>query len=202
MPSSVGDEGTAVSGPGSVVQAQIRPPWHRLYSREGERPPDATGAVTALYEAHAVGFIRLAVVMLGDRTAAEDVVQDAFCGLYRRWQKLDDPAKALSYVRSAVLNGSRSHLRAKIRAERHVAAISTDHVASAEDDALLAEEHAEVLAALRKLPARQREALVLKFYLDLDEPDIASAMGISAGTVKSTTSRGIAALGRLLRGEP
>ena len=155
-----------------------------------------------MYEVHAVGFIRLAVVMLGDRTAAEDVVQEAFCGLYRRWHKLDDPAKALSYLRIAVLNGCRSQLRARIRTERRVIAIAAGQVASAEDHALLAEEHAEVLAALRKLPARQREALVFKFYLDLDEPDIAAAMGISAGTVKSTTSRGIAALGRLLRGNP
>jgi len=157
--------------------------------------------VTALYEVHAVGFIRLAVIMLGDRPVAEDVVQDAFCGLYRRWHQLDDPAKALAYVRSAVLNGCRSHLRARIRAERRIVAVAEQQAASPEDDALLAEEHAEVLAALRKLPARQREALVLRFYLDLTETDIAAVMGVSAGTVKSTTSRGIAALGRLLRGE-
>lgn len=168
---------------------------------DGPQPSDAEIVITSLYEQHAVGFIRLAVVMLGDRTAAEDVVQDAFCGLYRRWHQLDDQARALAYVRSAVLNGCRSQLRARIRAERRMAAASAgiDLAASAEDGALLAEEHAEVLAALRRLPARQREALVLKFYLDLDEPGVAAAMGISAGTVKSTTSRAIASLGRLLR---
>jgi DNA-directed RNA polymerase specialized sigma24 family protein len=64
--------------------------------------------VTALYRAHALGLIRLAVVMLGDRPAAEDVVQEAFCGLYRRWHSLSDTAKALSYVRSSVINGCRS----------------------------------------------------------------------------------------------
>lgn len=168
---------------------------------KASRALDPASVVSGLYEAHAVGFIRLAVIMLGDRSAAEDVVQDAFCGLYRRWHQLDDHAKALPYVRTAVLNGCRSQLRARIRAERRAAAFAAefDVAVSAEDGALLAEEHAEVLTALRKLPTRQREALVLKFYLDLDEPAVAAAMGISAGTVKSTTSRAITALGRLLR---
>jgi RNA polymerase sigma-70 factor (sigma-E family) len=165
-----------------------------------DRDPGAPAdRLTALYEAHADGFLRLAVVMLGDPAAAEDVVQDAFCGLYRRWRYLDDPAKALAYVRSAVLNGCRSHLRARTRAQRRATFGSAGHTASAEDDALVAVEHREVLTALRGLPARQREALVLRFYLDLSEPDIAAAMGISQGTVKSTTSRAIAALGRLLQ---
>jgi RNA polymerase sigma-70 factor (sigma-E family) len=157
-------------------------------------------AVTKLYRSHAVGFIRLAVVILGDRGAAEDVVQEAFCGLYRRWQYLEDTAKALAYVRSAVINGCRTHQRSKIRAERRAPSHAVTAIASAEEDALLAEEHREVLAALRGLPPRQREALVLRFYLDLSEPDIAACMGISAGTVKSTTSRALATLGRLLRG--
>ena len=156
-------------------------------------------AVTSLYQAHSVEFLRLAVVMLGDRMAAEDVVQEAFCALYRRWHHLDDRGKALSYVRSALLNGCRSQLRARIRAQRRTPPHAAEHSASAEDDALLAEEHKGVLAALRMLPARQREALVLRFYLDLSEPDIAASMGISAGTVKSTTSRALAALGRLLQ---
>ena len=73
----------------------------------GEPPStDATSGVTALYRAHAVGLIRLAIVMLGDRAAAEDVVQDAFFGLYRHWTRLTDQANALSYVRSAVLTAA------------------------------------------------------------------------------------------------
>jgi RNA polymerase sigma-70 factor (sigma-E family) len=162
----------------------------------GPRGGDA--AVTALYRVHAVGLIRLAVVMLGDRHAAEDIVQDAFCGLFRRWQDLEDPAKALGYVRAATLNGCRSALRTRIRSERRLLlpAVAPE---SAESAALVGEEHREVLAALRKLPDRQREALVLKFYLDLTQPQIAALMGISQGTVKSTTSRALAALGRQLR---
>jgi len=152
-----------------------------------------------MYETHAVGLIRLAVVMLGDRAAAEDVVQDAFCGLYRRWGQLADPDKALGYVRASTLNGCRSELRHRIRAERRDSrAPAAVLAASAEQAALLGEEHRQVLLALRRLPDRQREALVLRFYLDLTEPEIAESMGVSPGTVKSTTSRGLAALGRLL----
>ena len=167
----------------------------------GPAGADARAAVTALYQAHAVGLIRLAVVMIGDRHAAEDVVQDAFAGLYRRWTHLSGQDRALGYVRASVVNGCRSRLRAKVRDERLAAASqATSAVASAEQAVLIGEEHAAVLAALRRLPHRQREALVLRYYLDLSEPEIAVSMGIGKGTVKSTTSRALAALGRLLEG--
>lgn len=155
-------------------------------------------AVAALYKAHAVGLIRLAVVMLGSRPAAEDVVQDAFVGLYRRWGQLAQTDRALQYVRSSVVNGCRSELRAQARNRRRPVQAMPANSASAEHDVLLGEEHREVLAALRQLPERQREALVLRYFLDLPEPEIAQAMGISHGTVKSTTSRALAALARLL----
>jgi RNA polymerase sigma-70 factor (sigma-E family) len=162
---------------------------------------DAGPLVTALYQAHGVGLIRLAVVMLGDRPAAEDVVQEAFCGLYRRWDHLDDPGNALRYLRSSVLNGCRSVLRNRGRLQLRLGQEPgrPDSVESAESTALVGEKHRAVLAALRRLPDRQREALVLRFYLELSEAEIAQAMGISQGTVKSTVSRALAALGRLLR---
>ena len=153
-------------------------------------------AVTALYQAHALGLIRLAVVMLGDRPAAEDVVQEAFCGLYRRWHALSDTGKALSYVRSSVINGCRSVLRRRVRGPAGPA--GDQPVESAEAAALVSEEHRQVLTAIRRLPDRQREVLVLRFYLDLGEAEIAASMRISRGTVKSTTSRALAALGRIL----
>ncbi len=162
----------------------------------GGQEPGASHAVAALYEAHAVGMIRLAVIMLGDRPTAEDVVQEAFCGLYRRWAHLSDPGNALCYVRSSVLNGCRSALR---RRKRILPPLAEPAAASAETDALAGEEHRETLAALHRLPPRQREALVLRFYLDLPEPEIAAAMRVSPGTVKSTTSRALAALGRMLQ---
>jgi RNA polymerase sigma-70 factor (sigma-E family) len=161
---------------------------------EEARPP-ARLAVTALYEAHALGLIRLAVVMLGDRAAAEDVVQEAFCGLYRRWHKLTDTDKALSYVRSAVINGCRSSLRRR----RIAPGLRWEPPGeSAESAALVSEEHRQLLLAMRRLPNRQREALVLRFYLDLGEEEIATSMRVTRGTVKSTTSRALAALGRIL----
>ncbi len=160
---------------------------------------DARAAVTALYQDHAVGLIRLAVVMLGDRPAAEDVVQEAFAGLYRRWDHLSGKERALGYVRVSVLNGCRSRLRARIRDVRLAAASpATLADAPADQAVLIGEEHAAVLTALRRLPDRQREALVLRYYLDLSEPEIAASMGINRGTVKSTTSRALAALARLL----
>jgi RNA polymerase sigma-70 factor (sigma-E family) len=161
------------------------------------RLDDPRDAVTGLYQLHVLGLTRLGVVMLGDRAAAEDVVQDAFCGLYTHWRRLSDPAKALPYLRSSVLNGCRNQRRRWGRAGR--APGGWESAESAESSVLLAEEHREVLAALQRLPARQREALVLRFYLELAEPEIAQTMGISQGTVKSTTSRALAALGRILR---
>jgi RNA polymerase sigma factor (sigma-70 family) len=160
--------------------------------------------VTVLYRAHAVGLIRLAVIMLGDRAAAEDVVQDAFLGLYRHWGGLSDGANALTYVRSSVLNGCRNALRSRARRERRFggadAAVgwSEPVAASAESIALVSEEHRRTLAAIRRLPDRQREALVLRYYLDMTEAQAAQAMRVSRGTVKSATSRAVAALGRML----
>ncbi len=159
---------------------------------------DARRTVTSLYEAHAVGLIRLGVVMLGDRAAAEDVVQEAFCGLYRRWKHLSSPGHAVPYLRSSVMNGCRSALRRRNRSAGRRPGAELETAESAESWAVLGEEHRDVLAALLRLPDRQREALVLRYYLELAEAEIAEAMGISAGTVKSTTSRALAALGRLL----
>ncbi len=164
-------------------------------------PPGADTAVTALYQAHALGLIRFAYLMLGERQAAEDVVQEAFAGLYRRWEKLSDPGKALPYVRSSVLNGCRSQLRRHGRAPAVAAAGLADAalpVVSAESAVLSAEQRRSVLRALRQLPPRQREVLVLRFYLDLSEPEIAAEMGIGPSTVRSTAHRALGALGRML----
>jgi RNA polymerase sigma factor (sigma-70 family) len=172
--------------------------------------------VTSLYRAHALSLARLALVMLGDRSAAEDVVQDAFLGLYRRWDRLADPAVAQSYLRTSVLNGCRTALRTRPRhgvlfdgsdAQAAVPGSSQSlrllgslslSLESAEATVVHDEEQRAVLAAIRRLPARQREALVLRYYLDLTEEQTADAMQVSRGTVKSATSRAIAAVGRML----
>ena len=163
-------------------------------------PETARQQVTALYQAHALGLVRLAVLMVGDQQAAEDVVQDAFLGLYRRWSALKDQDRALSYARSSVLNGCRMVLRARSSRDK-ITLAAPDDIESAEATALLGEANREVIAALRRLPARQREAVVLRYYLDMSEDQAAQAMRVSRGTVKSATSRGLAALGRLLKEE-
>ena len=167
---------------------------------------EAARNVTLLYEEHALGLARLAVIMLGDPGAAEDVVQDAFLGLYRRWHTLTDPVSAPAYLRSSVLNGCRTAARRRSRRDAAADAAGTlggtRTAESAEALALLSEEHREVLDAIRALPARQREALVLRYYLDMTEADTAAAMGISVGTVKSATSRALAALARTLKEAP
>jgi RNA polymerase sigma-70 factor (sigma-E family) len=160
----------------------------------------AEAAVTALYEAHALGMIRLAHIMLGDRQSAEDVVQEAFCGVYRRWSHLADTGSAVHYVRSAVLNHCRSVLRRRTTslAPRQVTG-HPESVRSAEAAVLTREERDEIMRAVRRLPPRQREALVLRFYLDLSAEETAITMGISPSSVRSATHRALASLGRLLQ---
>ena len=162
----------------------------RLTELRGTAPDTARQQVTALYQAHALGLVRLAVIMTGDQPTAEDVVQDAFLGLYRRWPALKDQDRALAYVRSSVLNGCRMVLRARSSRDK-ITLAAPDDIESAEATALLGEANREVLAALRLLPARQREAVALRYYLDMTEDEAAQAMRVSKGTVKSATSRGL-----------
>jgi RNA polymerase sigma-70 factor (sigma-E family) len=169
-----------------------------------DAPPDADARqqVTALFEAHALGLVKLAKVMLGDQSSAEDVVQDAFIGMYRRWASLRDKDKALGYLRNSVLNGCRTAHRNRTRHSRVLLlAPGTDGIVSAEESVLVGEANREVLAALRALPARQREAVVLRHYLGLTEEEAAQTMQVTRGTIKSATSRGLSSLARILKEE-
>jgi RNA polymerase sigma-70 factor (sigma-E family) len=156
----------------------------------------AAHAVTALYRSHAVSLTRVAFLMLGDRQSAEDVVQEAFCGLFRAWDRLPDEANFIGYLRVSVVNGCRTVIR---RRKRTPQSLAVPPAPSAEASMLVGEERRAAVAALRRLPPRQREALVLRYFAELPEQETAEAMGISRGTVKSTTARGLAALGRMLR---
>ena len=158
---------------------------------------EAEGQGTALCQAHATGLVRLAMLMLDDQSSAEDVVQHAFLGLYRRRGTLNNPDRAVAYARSSVLNGCRDALRG--RARKIPAALLEPNAESAEARVLLGEEHRKVLAALRRLPSRQREAVVLRYCLNLPEHEVAEAMNLSRDTVKSASHRGLAALARILR---
>jgi RNA polymerase sigma-70 factor (sigma-E family) len=163
---------------------------------------DARQQVSALFEAHALGLVKLAKVMLGDQSLAEDVVQDAFIGMYRRWGSLQDRDRALGYLRTSVLNGCRTAYRSKTRRDRVLHLVPEDDgVGSAEESALIGEASREVLAAVRALPARQREAVVLRHYLGLTEEETARVMKVTRGTVKSSTSRGLSHLAKVLKEE-
>jgi RNA polymerase sigma-70 factor (sigma-E family) len=158
---------------------------------------EARQRVSALYQTHALALKKLAFLMTGDQPTAEDIVQDAFLGLCRRWPSLHETGNALGYLRASVLNGCRSVHRVRFR-RQGIALDAPPDSLSAEDIAVLGEANREVLAGIRRLPARQREAVVLRYYLDMTEDQAAQAMGISRGTVKSATSRGLAALARML----
>lgn len=151
-------------------------------------------AVGALYRSHAAELTRLASMLTSDRSTAEDVVQEAFAGLYRRWGSLDDPDKAAGYLRTAVVNGSRSKLRRRMTERRYEhlhLAEAWATTPSAESAALDRDDARAVAAAVAALPRRQREVLVLRYHQDLSEADIAETLGISKGAVKAYASRGL-----------
>lgn len=158
---------------------------------------DATRAVTAIYSAHYRSLVRLAALLVRDVATAEEVVQDSFLAMHGAWRRVRDSDKTLSYLRQSVVNRSRSVLRHRVVVDRH-APKATPDMPSAEHGALSLLERSAVIAALRTLPPRQREALVLKYYADLSEAQIAAAMGISRGAVKSHTARGTASLRSIL----
>lgn len=151
--------------------------------------------IANLYAAHRLRLVRLAVMLVDDQETAEDVVQDVFAKLHR-W-RLRDPDRALAYLQRAVVNASRSVLRRRRTVRRHVAPHEPPGDGP-ESSAILAEEHREVVAALQQLASRQREVLVLRYWSNLSEAQIADTLGISPGTVKSTASRALDALERIL----
>jgi RNA polymerase sigma-70 factor (sigma-E family) len=154
---------------------------------------DAARAVTTIYTTHYRSLVRLAVLLVRDVATAEEVVQDSFIAMHAAWRRLRDTEKALSYLRQSVVNRSRSVLRHRVVVDKNAPKPAPD-MPSAEQGAISLLERSAVIAALRTLPPRQREALVLKYYADLSEAQIATAMGISRGAVKSHTARGVAAL--------
>jgi RNA polymerase sigma-70 factor (sigma-E family) len=154
---------------------------------------DAERLVTMLYTEQYRSLVRLAVLLVHDVHTAEEVVQDAFVAMQTGWRRLRDTEKALSYLRQAVVNKSRSVLRHRTVIDKNAPKPAPDEP-SAEQGAIALLERSAVIAALRGLPDRQREAIVLRYYADLSEAQIAAAMGISRGAVKSHTARGMSSL--------
>ena len=152
--------------------------------------------VEVLYRAQRDDLVRLAGLLLDEPGACEEVVQDAFIALHLHRGNVH-PDKVPAYLRSAVLNGARSRLRRRRVAER-LGRIMPGAAPSPEDEAVVGERRAAVLAAVRRLPRRQMEVVVLRYWLDLTEADIAATLGISAGSVKVHASRALAAVSRTL----
>jgi RNA polymerase sigma-70 factor (sigma-E family) len=147
-------------------------------------------------------LVRLASLVVGDTGVAEQITQDAFVRLQLHWGGLRRLDRAPAYLRSAVLNGARSHLRRRQVSDRHDARRTVAAAAVTPESAALGQaEQERVVAALRSLPDRQREAVVLRYYLDLPEADISAAMGVARGSVKTHLHRGLAALAQHLREE-
>ena len=158
-------------------------------------PWDADAAVEHLYAAHYRRLVRLSVLLVRDVETAEEVVQDAFVAMHGRWGRLREPDLALAYLRQAVVNRSRSVLRHRAVVRRHTARERVLETTPGSDQPSLERaRRSDVLDAMRALPLRQREVLALRYYLDLSEAEIADALGISRGAVKSHASRGAAAL--------
>ena len=148
----------------------------------------ADEAITAAYHNHYAMLVRTAAMLVGDTATAEDVVQESFIAMHRAWWRLRDTSRALPYLRRSVINRSRSVLRHRAVVDRHPPG-PTPELPSAEDSALAGVQRSSVLAALSTLPGRQREVVILRYYADLSEAQIAAAMGISRGAVKSHVAR-------------
>ena len=147
----------------------------------------ADGGVADLFRARRDASIRLAVFLVGDMAAAEEIVQDAFLEVVRRWDRLDNPA---GYLRTAVVNRCRNHFRRLELIRRHPIPMPQLHVEAPDYD--------ELWAALAKLPTRRRAAVVLRYYEDLPIGEIARLLDCRPGTVSSLLHRGLADLRKVV----
>jgi RNA polymerase sigma-70 factor (sigma-E family) len=166
--------------------------WGVVMSEAAVRrpPPRAAEQILAIsfdevYRRESVPMVRLALLMVGSHEQAEEIVQDAFAQLYERWEGIDRPG---AYLRTCVVNGCRRAHRRRRQDDRFVAGTARPLPAD-----LGADELADALAALS---ARRRAAVILRYYQDLSEAEIAEALGVRPGTVKSLLHRGLAQLRR------
>ncbi|HVX22427.1 MAG TPA: SigE family RNA polymerase sigma factor [Acidimicrobiales bacterium] len=169
-----------------------------------DQPTRRDQQIAALFDQHYAGLCRLATLLLDDRSAAEEVVQDAFLRTFAGWRRLRQPERARWYLRAAVVNGCRSRGRRRVTEDRGNRSVWVTQSAAGPgrldgglgagdpDDALV------VLQAVRALPPRQREAVVLRYYDDLSEADVAAVLGCAVGTVKSQLAKARANLARQL----
>jgi RNA polymerase sigma-70 factor (sigma-E family) len=155
---------------------------------------DGWGELAVLYREHAHSLVRLALLLVDDIGTAEEIVQDAFVLVHRQSDRVRRPA---AYLRTTVVNLSRSRLRRRLVALRHPA-VAERHSLPADDGVGFDDDQRAVIAALQRLPRRQREVLVLRYWSELSEDEIAGALSISKGSVKTHAHRGMVALQREL----
>jgi RNA polymerase sigma-70 factor (sigma-E family) len=164
-------------------------------------PDDFEHQAAALFNAEAPSLLHLARFYVDDKTAAEDLVQEAFIRLSRSMSRVRDPARGAAYLRSIVINLARDHNRRGLVSLHHRPPPVGDEP-SAEEAALGRSSRQEVIEALRALPGRQRDCLTLRYYYDMSPADIADGLGMSVNSVKTHLQRGLRALSVALREEP
>ena len=183
------------------MRALSEPPSGRADATLRALPPPVPNgreaAVRALYEDRYAEIVRFATFIMGDVHAAEDAAQEAFTRVYDAWDRLEDPERAVAYLRATIVNLSRGRHRRRLVAERnqppHLVAVP-----SAEDDAMGRVGRGAVLDAVSSLPSRQRACVVMRHWLRMTEGEIAATLELSVGSVRTHNKRGLATLQRKL----
>jgi len=171
------------------------------YTDSADRAERADGGVAELFRTERLHMVRLALLLVDDLDTAEDVVQDAFAALHKHWHSLANTEAAIGYLRTSVVNGARSVLRRRRTVRRNPFPDAESlTVEGADSGALIADEHRQVLDAIRRLPDRQREVILLRYWSELSEAEVAHTLNISIGAVKSNASRGRDAIAQMLGG--
>jgi RNA polymerase sigma factor (sigma-70 family) len=186
-------------GTGETPVVCVRPLWPGA-NRSRVVPSVQAVAVRdirSLFDAHYTSMVRLATVMLGHNAAAEDVVQQAFVALDRRLSSLTPGAEA-AYLRTSVMNGCRSHVRAGRAQKRQLVMVREGTPPAPEEEAIRDDQHRQVLAAIDQLPERQRQCVVLRYYLGLSDREVAETLGLALGSAKTHLRRGQQALAEKL----
>ncbi len=194
-----------------MIELSVEPSWRHLTrwlmtaidrSVAFIAATDRDALVAELFAAEGARLVRMARLFTDDRNAAEDLVQEAFIRLHRAAHRINDPAKALPYLRSIVINRARDHNRRGLMSLRHQEALPAGSAPDAPEDALLLDEQRlRVVEELRQLSPRQRDCILLRFYLELTEVETAEVLGISNNSVKTHCRRGMEAL-RQRMGDP
>jgi RNA polymerase sigma-70 factor (ECF subfamily) len=166
--------------------------------RFGDPADEFRQRAAVLFNAEAPSLLHLARFYVDDKTAAEDLVQEAFIRLSRSIHRIRDDERAAAYLRSIVVNLARDHNRRGLVSLRHRPPTVEDEP-SAEESVLDNHIRNDVIDGLRDLPGRQRDCLTLRYYYDMSPSDIADALGMSVNSVKTHLQRGLRALGARLK---